>query len=195
MAIANFGDLKTAINDWLNRSDLSAVPLGQFVLAVENDLRSDAEIREYETIVTGTMSGDGFALPTDFLRVRSLLVENHPYTYLPPDEYSNKVDNESTGWWYTINGSNVSVLNGDGKDYELLYFGNLPALSASGDTNWILKNHPNIYLWGGCYFGSVFLKDTNGMSAFSSLYETAKGRLHRGETKARFGTNLQVRPG
>lgn len=139
MAIANFGDLKTAINDWLNRSDLSAVPLGQFVLAVENDLRSDAEIREYETIVTGTMSGDGFALPTDFLRVRSLLVENHPYTYLPPDEYSNKVDNESTGWWYTINGSNVSVLNGDGKDYELLYFGNLPLFLLLGTRTGFLR--------------------------------------------------------
>lgn len=195
MAIANFADLRAAINSWLNRSDLTAVPLGQFVLAVENDLRTDAEIREYETVATGTMSGDGFTAPTDFLRVRSLLVEDHVYSYVTPDEYSNKVDNDATSWVYTINGNDFSVLNGDGKDYELLYFGNVPALTADSDTNWILDNHPNVYLWGGCYFGSVFMKDPQGISTYGPLYEASKGRLHRGETKARFGSQLQVRPG
>lgn len=195
MAIANFGDLKTAIYSWLDRSDLTATETGQFVLAVETDLRADAEVRDFEATVTATMSGNGFTGPSDLIRVRSLLVDDHPYTYLPPDEYARKVDNDSTGRWYTINGVDFSVNNGDGNVYELAYVGNIPALTASGDTNWILDNHPNIYLWGGCYYGSVFLKDPNGIATYGPLYETAKGRLHRSETKARYGTNLQVRPG
>lgn len=195
MAIANFADLRTAINSWLNRSDLTAVPLGQFVLAVENDLLVDAEIREYETVATGTMSGDGFTVPTDFIRVRSLLVDDHVYSYVTPDQFSQKVDNESTDWVYTINGNDFSVVDGDGKTYELLYFGTLPALSADADTNWVLDNHPNVYLWGGCYFGSVFLKDAQGASMFGPMYEAAKGRLHRGETKARYGNAMRVVPG
>lgn len=197
MAIANFGDLKTAIRDWLNRSsdNLTAVPLGQFVLAVEADLRNEIETREHEQLATGTMSGDGFTAPADYLRTRTLVVDEHFYSYLTPEQYAEKVDNESTGFWYTINGNDFSVLDGDGKAYELLYYAKITALSGDADSNWILANAPEVYLFGGVMYGSLHLKDWEGADRFGGLYSAAKARLNNLERKARYGGPLVVRPG
>ena len=195
MAIANYADLKTAIASWLNRSDLSAVPLGQFVLAVETDLRNEVETREYEQLATGTMVADGFTAPLDYIRTRTLVVADHVYSYLPPETYAQKVDNDSTGRWYTINGADFSVLGGTGEDYELLYYAQLAPLTVDADSNWILENAPDVYLWGACKYGSVFLKDMDGMNSYGVMYEQAKAKLNRTETKARYGSPLQVRLG
>jgi hypothetical protein len=193
MSIANFADLRTQIASWLNRTDLTTAQLSLFVATAESDIRNDVETRESELLATGTMLGDGFLAPTGYLSTRTLVVDGHFYSYLTPEQYAAKVDAESTERYYTVNGDAFSVIGGDGLDYELLYLGEVTALVADGDSNWILANAPTIYLWAGCKYGAVFLRDPGGATGYDTLYKEAVSRLNMREREAKYAGPLVVR--
>jgi len=193
MSIASFADLRTQIASWLNRTDLTAAQLGQFVAATEDDIRNDLECRESVQRTSGTLTADGFTAPLGYLSTRTLVIDGELSEYLPPDAYARKSDENSTGNYYTINGDDFSVLNGNGKSVELLYVATIASLVDDADTNWILENASNIYLWGGCKYGSVFLRDMNGATGYAALYDRAMAQLNRKERDAKYSGPMMVR--
>ena len=194
MTIASFADLRTQIASWLNRTDLTTAQLSQFVAATEDDIRNDLESRESEQRTTATLVDDGFIAPLGYLSTRLLVVDGKESLYLTPETYAAKVDNSSTGNFYTIHGDVFSVLNGTGKDIELLYISTIASLSADGDSNWVLANASNCYLWGGCKYGSVFLRDPEGAAGYATLYANSMAQLNKTERAARWAGPLVVRP-
>jgi hypothetical protein len=193
MSIASFSALRTQIASWLNRTDLTDAQLSQFVAATEADMRNDIEVRESEQRLSATMSGDGFTAPTDYLTARILVVDGLPVQYLPPETYAAKVDAQTPSGYFTINGNEFSVLGGDGKAYELLYLAQITALSADGDSNWVLANASNVYLWGGCKYGCLFLRDPEGAGGYAALYDRAISQLNKREREAKYAGPIVVR--
>jgi hypothetical protein len=193
MSIANFGDLKTEIASWLNRSDFTDAQLAKFVMLGESDIRNDIDTRENELLATGTMTGDGFTAPSGYLSTRTLVVDGDNVEYLTPEQYAAQVSAEITSGYFTLNGNTFSVLGGDGKAYELLYRSTIAALSLDADSNWILANAPEVYLWCGCKYGSAFLKDAEAAMLYGKLYDDAMRKLNRRERQSRVGGSLRVR--
>jgi hypothetical protein len=195
MAITDFESLREEIASMVDRTDFSDVRLKSFVALVEKDIRNDLESRDSEQLVTGTMSGDGFTAPTGYLLTRTLVVAEHFYSYMTPEQYTKVIDQESTAHVYTINGDTFSVNGGDGEDYELLYQSTFAELVDDGDANWVLENAPEIYLWGGCRYAAIYAKDWEGVNTYTALYHEAMNKLNRKERQAKVGGPLQVRPG
>lgn len=194
MSIATFADLKTQIASWLNRTTLTDAQLAQFVASTEDDIRNDLESRETFQRTTGILTDDGFIAPDGYLSTRQLVVDGKVSQYVAPDIYAAKVDSESTGHFYTLNGDVFSVLNGNGKGIELLYLATIASLVEAADTNWVLINAANIYLWGGCKYGSVFLRDPEAATGYATLYAQAMAQLNRKERESRYAGPMQVRP-
>jgi hypothetical protein len=192
MSIANLSELRTQVASWVNRTDLTTAQLNQFVSAAESDIRNDVEVREGQITVSGSISSGTFSAPTGFLYARVVTVDDHVLNYLAPSAYMQKVDEEYTTGYYTIENETFKVLGG--VSYELTYYGTLSALAADADTNWLLENAPNVYLWAACKYASVFLRDTEGAAGFHSLYREAVNRLNAMEMRAKFGGDLVVRP-
>ena len=119
MAIATFSDLRTQIASWVNRTDLTTAQLSLFVGTAEADIRNDVETRQGELSTTGTVSGGAITAPTGFLYARVLTVDDHVLNYLPPSAYQDKVDQEYTTGYYTIEGSVIKVIGGT--SYDLTY--------------------------------------------------------------------------
>lgn len=193
MSIASYSALKTQIASWLNRTTLTEAQLGQFVASAEDDIRNDMESRESLQRTTGTLAADGFDAPLGYLSTRQLVVDSKVAQYLAPDAYARKVEAISTGTFYTINGDSFSVLNGTGKTIELLYLSTVASLSGEDDTNWVLENAGNVYLWAGCKYGSVFLRDADGAAGYANLYAQAMAQLNKKERESKYGGPMVVR--
>lgn len=124
----NFTDLKTAINTWSERS-YSDDQLNEFVELAEARIRRNLVGYQREITTTALADSDGvFAMPADFLGMRSVYYNDTPHRY-------------------TISGSNVTVVDGAGYTFDITYFGKLDALTSSNTTNWLLEAAPDVYLW------------------------------------------------
>lgn len=184
-------ELRTAIASWLNRTDLTDAQIDLFITASETDIRNDLTVRESEQVATGAVVSNAFSAPADYLFTRFLTVDGRVLEYLPPDQFAQRVDAQWTAGFYTIEGTTVRVLGGAA--YSLTYMAQITPLAGDGDTNWLLTNAPDIYIWAGCKYGSVFLRDPEAASGYAQLYQSSTLRLNNLETKARFGGPMMVR--
>lgn len=185
-------ELRTNIASWLNRTDLTDAQIDLFITAAEADIRNDVNIRESEAVTTGTVTSNSFSAPTGFLFARLVVVDDHVLEYVPPDRFAQLQDSEWSGGFYTIRGSTFLVLGGT--NYSLTYTGSISSLVDADDENWLLTNAPDVYLFAGCKYGSVFLRDPEGATGYGELYRSAVLRLNSRENQGRFAGPMMVRP-
>lgn len=192
--IATYGDLKSKAASWLNRSNLTDV-IPDFVQLAETSIRRDIRCRVQETLTTGTMTGDTLAFPTRFLDARRLVVGGKKKTYLTPEEYTDYVAATRTGDHFTIIGENIYVLNSTSGDaYALLYWLAFTPFLNDTDTNWLLTNAPEVYLWASCKAGAEYEKDFEAADRFEAKYNAAVAMLNASEKNMRYsGSALIVR--
>ncbi len=75
MSVDNYGELKTAIANWAERDDLtSRIP--EFIALAEDRIALDLRVRPMETSADITISAQTAALPTGFLGVRRLVLDD-----------------------------------------------------------------------------------------------------------------------
>ena len=87
MALNTYTSLKTAIANWLNRSDLTNEIADDFIKLTEADFNSKLRIRQMEQIDTVTINAETVTVPTGFISVRSfykLSGYKYPLEYLTP---------------------------------------------------------------------------------------------------------------
>jgi hypothetical protein len=184
MAISQFSELKTAIGTWLARTDLSTVA-GDFVALCESDIRRDLRLQAQETLATGTLTGETLAHPTRYLEARRLTVGGYLYEYVTPQKYGEITKAESTANVFTSIGTDLYINDGaSGDDYTLLYYAGFAPFSADADTNWLLTNHPDVYLFGSLKYGAMYLADDQATAKFAGLYNAAVERVGRRDYRA-----------
>jgi hypothetical protein len=177
MAINTYATLKTSIASWIARSDLSSV-IPDFVTLAEADIRSDVRVRAMEAFTTGTLTGETLAHPTRFLEARRFVLGNLVYRYETPEVYQQLIASDSTAGKFTSIGQSFYILNGaSGDAYSLIYYAGFAAFSADADTNWLLDNHPEVYLYGSLKYAAVYLKNDADTNRYASLYQDAVGRM------------------
>lgn len=196
MAISTYAELKTAVSSWTNRSDFTAANLSDFVTLAEANIRRDVKTLQQELRATGTLTGETLSFPTRTIEPRSLTVEDQPLEYLSPEAYQRKVDQDYTEQGYfTLIGRTIYVLNGaSGDDYVLLYTEHFTGFSAATDTNWLLTNAADVYLWATCQQAAIFLRDVEGATGYKALYEEAVAKLNKQERAAKSMGPILVRP-
>ena len=194
MALSTYSGLKTAVADWLNRTDLTTAIVDCVTLA-ETDIRKDVRCQAMESLASGTMTGETLAFPTRFLEARRLTLAGSNQEYAVPALYQQYDDNGSVQPVYTIIGQNFYVLNAaNGDAYSLLYWASFAALSADSDTNWILTNEPAIYLFAALKWAAIYIENNAAAMKYEAQYQGAVGRLMMREKQASVsGSQLQVR--
>lgn len=177
MAITTYSELKTAIANWLDRTDLtSRIP--EFIALAESDIRIDVRCRSMEALASGTLTGETLAFPTRYLEARRLVVGGKSLTYVTPEIYAQMVDSTMTQDVYTVMGESFYILNGaSGDSYTLLYWASFAAMSADADTNWLLTNAPGIYLFGALKHAAAYEQAAGDINTYSAQYMDAVGRL------------------
>ena len=205
MALSTYAELKTSIANWLNRSDLTDEISDDFIKLVEAEYNSKFRIRKMLTSDTSfTIDSELEALPTGFLQVRDFFIVSgsakYSLTYMAPTQMDQTRGGSTSGRpnSYTILGSNFRFAPTPDATYTstINYYKAIDSLSDSTTTNYILTNHPGIYLYGSLYHAANFLGgiEPSKLQNWSQLYATSMERLERNDKEDTWsGTPLQAR--
>lgn len=202
MAISNYTELQAAIENWLDRSDLSArVP--EFIALAEAQMNRDLRIRIMEGRYTAsTVKAQRiYALPTDYRQMRSLRINLDPIValvYLTPQNMNQVWAGSSTGTpkAYTIVGNDIRL--GPAPDsvmeMEINYYRAVPALSGTNTTTTMLTQNPDIYLYGALMAAEPFLMNDERLALWGGLFDKAVRALQDQDARDRAsGSELTIR--
>lgn len=196
MPLSNFTELKAAIADLANRTDLTNQIIDAITLA-EAEMQVDCKLIEFETDSSITITAGVGNLPTGFLGMRAAYWNGNPkqaLTYTTPDRF-NALRNSTgdTPSWYTISGSTIRV--NEGATGTLIAMCNIKftALSGSNASNAILASFPNAYLYGALKHVAVVTDDDTKLQKFGLLFNAEKERIKKNNSDRRYAGPLQVR--
>ncbi|BAQ88748.1 putative tail tubular protein A [uncultured Mediterranean phage uvMED] len=205
MALSNYSELQSSVANWLNRSDLTTEITGDFIVLTEKDFNSKLRIRKMvESDSSFSINAETVALPSGFLQVRDLFIlsggTKYALTYMTPPQMDQIKGSSTSGMpvAYTIIGDNFRFAPTPDSTYTgtLNYYKSFDALSDSNTTNYILTNHPAIYLYGSLYHAANFLGGVEParLQQWQGMYTTALERLERNDREDQFsGSPLQIR--
>src|SRR5574343_65496 len=150
--MTTYAILKSDIAGWLLRDDLTAA-IPSFVRMAEASIRRDLRIRQMLRTYTLTISAQSQALPEDFMEMERIVLDSTVWnlSYLPPPAlFSNPAYTDGgTPMYYTIEGDYlITAPDATGSDVMLCYYKAYSALTNDSDTNWLLTNAYDVYLYG-----------------------------------------------
>lgn len=182
MAITNYSELKSAIADWLDRTDLTdSIP--DFITLAETRHRRDFKLRRMETRVTANTVADTeyYTLPDNFVAMRNIQLNTDPKTaleYLTPEQMDRIYAGSNKGKpkAYSIIGDNIQLrpLPDSAYEIEMLYYKYFTPLSDSNTTNDMLTYHPDAYLYGALVEAEPYLQNDKRIQTWASFYDRAK---------------------
>ena len=204
MALTTYTELKASLANWLNRSDLTTEISDDFIKLAEADFNSKLRVRSMITQVNITVNAETAALPTDFLQIRDFYIlagqTKTPLVYATPASMDATSGTSTSGRpsSFTILGDTVRFSPKPDATYTAVmnYFKKFPALTSSVATNYILKSHPAIYLYGSLFHAANFLGGINPqqVQTWQQMYATAMERLELNDREDEYnGSPLQVR--
>ncbi len=189
--MTTYATLKSDIAGWLLRDDLTAA-IPSFVRLAESSIKRDLRLRQMIRTYTLTISAQSMSLPEDFVEMERIVIDsdtNWELQYLPPpalyasQEYRDSGDPE----FYTIEGDYIIFAPAptDTPDALMSYFKWYSALTNDSDTNRLLTNHYDVYLYGALSHASPYIKEDERVALWNAGYKDAIGSLrHRNKTVA-----------
>ena len=202
MAISTYSELQTAIENWLDRSDISdRIP--EFITLAEARIRRKLRVRGIEDrATTPLVSGQQYySLPTDFLEARNVQISTTPIVHLKyrtPQQmdYEYPYDTTGTPEVFTIIGDEIQVkpVPGVTANLEIAYFAKLDPLSGSNTTNWLTANAPDLLLYGSLIEAESFLVNDPRVPMWKSLYDEAMAEWNIESKHGRYsGSHMEMR--
>lgn len=202
----DYAGLKTAIADWSARTDLTSylTDMIDFATAGFNHGIPERGIaplrtREMMTVSSLTPASGAIALPSDYLqyiRVVEKASIRRELKYVVPtytdQVYPDRVSGLASD--FTIIGSSLYMFPVSTTDHELTYYAEIPDLSVSNTSNWLLAKHPMLYLHASLLQVGIFTKDNVLMARSSALVTSMIDGINLTNELAiyaRAGTRLQ----
>ena len=191
MALSNYGELKTAIADFLNRDDLTAV-IPTFVALCESQVARDLRHWRQESRVSTTLNERFENLPTDWLEGN----QHYPsdgaqveYASIAEIGRQKVLTNDTAGKprLFTLNSGQIEFFPAPDASYDLTmdYYARIPTMSADADANWLMTYYPDVYLYGSLLQSAPYLAEDARITVWAQLYGAAVKNLGDDSTKAR----------
>lgn len=176
LAFDSYAALKTAIADWMNRSDLTG-SIPAMVALAEARMRRKLEPLYNETGVAITTVGGVADLPSDFGTGERLIFEDRGYT-IPRYSSLNVADldldtSAAQPYGYTIENSQIRMWPSCDVTLKLLYRPVFVGLSDANTSNDVLSMFPDAYFFGSMLFAEGYVANDTRASLFKGLWDEA----------------------
>ena len=213
MAITTYAELRTAVSNWPVRSDATFtdrvpeyITMAEGWIAYGLDLGGikvpPLRVRAMETTATPSMVAgtSTVSLPTRYVAMRNIFVNTNPMRKLSPVSPEQRIferpfTTAGTPEFYSIEGESIVLgpIPSTSDALSILYYQRFAAFSADADTNWLLTNAPQVYLFGALYASSTMT--TNKMGAqWLANFAGSINSLNEADKSDRYsGGVLQIR--
>lgn len=184
MAINTFSTLKTAIGNWLNRTDIDD-RIDEFITIAEDKIYRSLRVRQMETALSDTISSGVIAVPSGYLEMKYMYLNTTPTTKLVRTSleniYHNYPTRSSTGVpaYFAREGTNFifGPYPDSGYTAQGIYYKKLTALGTSNETNWITTDIPELLLYGALCEAEPFIWNDPRLPMWQSKYEQELKRI------------------
>jgi hypothetical protein len=169
--------LKSELLDYGTKPNLITV-LPRFIRMAEARIARRVRVQEMQKeIVMNVPTSGAVDLPTGFLGYRSVSFTDNSSSlrvrkldFMPPDQFDEYHDNvqyindTTRRTFFTFSGNQILFRPepGDGEEFEVRfrYYERFPALQNDSDTNFVLTNHYDIYLYAALAELWFYVDDT-----------------------------------
>lgn len=201
MTIATYADLQSTLVTMSHRSDLSTYMPTAIELA-ESEIFRELALRGIETSTSGTTSGATIAIPATMDTPSRIKIEaggmSYTVNYASPsgnDTLSAATDRPAR---FTVENGAIQLIpapNGP-YAYTLFYVPKLTPLSDTNTTNWLLTNHPDVYIKGGLLQVHRHTRNTEQLSIVEPQLAGALDSVKRADDRKRYPLSggLQIKP-
>lgn len=208
--MSTLGQLKTDVDNWLARDDVavSGSSFPSILLLAEAEIARDIRTVVQEQRTTLSIGSRYTDLPADFLAVRQIFIDDNNgqrfFEYQTPETLreGNTWLNGRTPSFYSLEGDEDTGGIGDVRlvlapepdasspvDVELLYWARFPALVNDPDTNWLLQNYYDVYLWQTLKQAAIFIQETELAQGYAANYMDARENVRVTENRKRYGAS------
>lgn len=197
MTITNYTDLKSAVEDWTHRADMtSRVP--QFVAMAESQMNMRLRLRHMEATSSLTLSATSstVTLPAGFLEPISLVyATGDGPKQLSRDVLDDMLDTASSSGrpnFYAYGATTIDFDRTADVNYALTlrYFKKLDL--ANDASNSVLTAAPFAYLYGTLTAFSRWSGDNEGVAGYGALFEQQLMALEQDDSRSRGSAELRT---
>jgi hypothetical protein len=168
MTIQSYSDLKTSMGKWLKRGDLTAL-FPDFIMLAERNFDRKIKTRARRESFAITPSQNFVALPSDWGRLIVALYNDRPLGFFPPSTDARKIE-----FGYQILGDKLRLTVPQlGQRLFIEYYTAIEALSDTNQSNWLLEDAPDIYLWGALAEAADYIRDAESQQKWIARRDQA----------------------
>lgn len=177
MALDSYSGLVTALESWMNRSDLTA-QIPDFITLFEARMNRVLRVPQMVATATSTASEETVALPDDYLQLKEVRVDSEAVNAMAPQALHERYQNytTTTPQSYAVLGEAIILAPAPDADntveVEISYYQKIPALTSGSPTNWLLEDYPDAYLYGTlCLGAGAYLRDDERMGIWKGAWD------------------------
>ena len=196
MSIATYSELQTAVADFLNREDLTAV-VPTFITLAEARIARDLRHWRQEKRVSTSFDERYENLPNDWLEIIDVSLPDGQVRAISAAEMSYRYERDDTAGkpaYFRIIADQLEFYPTPDATYSgsLQYYARIPALSDTAPDNWLLAYAPDVLLYGALLHTAPYLADDARVGVWASLYQSAVDALNAENMKSRVGGPLRI---
>lgn len=186
--MTTYSQLRSYVEAARGRND---VPTYVYEVANE-EINRELRISEMETETTLSATAESVTLPTDLLQIKSIYVDASPRTMLQPlAETSQMMRHDDSGRpaYYSVHADELILMPVPDGTYSLnlRYYARLSNLSDDTDTNDVLGNHLDIYLYGVLKHVAMWERKIEDATAYQQMFMGAIEKAERNDRKRNMG--------
>lgn len=209
MSLQTYDDLRAAIADWLMRDDLND-PIRSFVTMAEADIsrRLAADDspgqppREMMGYAQSPISQEFETTPPDFMGARAAFIEGqtHSLDFSTVEEiakrkalYPSACGNPRA---YAVIGEMFQFWPAPASQLQisLFYIQRIQKLTPGIQVNWLLKMHPDCYLYGSLLHSAPYLKDDERIATWQACYDRSIASIRMAAQRTQQASYLSLAP-
>jgi len=199
--------LKTAVDSWLVRDDIAGATadFATIILLAESQIAREIRCGVQEKQTTLNFTGRSAALPANYLEPRNPFVDDptRRMDYMTPEALrrSSAWQNGRVGAFYTIEGEASGTPPDDRMQMTIAgpasatsplsvvvnYYARFDPLTQDTDTNWLLTNHFDIYLYAVLRAAAEYIQEDMLEDRYNAKFVGAVESLNIHENRKRYG--------
>ena len=177
MAITSYSTLISGAKTYLNRSDISDAQIEEFIGLAEASFNRVLRTRNQIKRSTSDVSTQFVTQPTDLLELYNIQLNSSPVRRLEQVSLSKidslKEESSTAGKprYFAITGSDLEFYPTPDTTYEIevIYYSTITPLSEADTTNFLITNHPDIYLFGTLVQAEPWLMNDERIGVWGAL--------------------------